>query len=49
MAATNLNGRDVEKMRVKRLAANKKADCAQFLAGSRVVNVVQLVVKVILN
>ena len=35
-----LNGRDVEQMRVKRFAANEEADCAQFLAGSRVVNIV---------
>jgi len=41
--------RDVENVRVKRLAANEQADCAQLLACSRVMYVVQFVVKVILN
>jgi hypothetical protein len=41
--------RDVENVRVKRLAANEQADRAQLLACSRVMHVVQFVVKVILN
>ena len=43
------NGRDVEEVSVKRLAANEQADRAQLLACSRVMHVVQFVVKVILN
>ena len=43
------NRGDVEEVRVKRLATNEEADGAQFLAGSRVMNVVQFVVEVVLN
>ena len=44
-----LNGCDVEQVRVKRFAANEKADVAQLLTGSRVVDVMQFVIEVILN
>ena len=44
-----LNGRDIEQVGVKRLEANEKADVAQLLTGSRVVDVMQLVIEVILN
>ena len=43
------NRRDVEHVRIERLAANEEADGAQFLAGSRIMNVVQFIVEVILN
>ena len=48
-AALGSNGRDVEQVRAERLATNEQADGAQLLAGSRVMDVVQFVVKVILN
>jgi hypothetical protein len=43
-----LNGRDLEQVRIERFAANEQAYGAQLLAGSRVMDVVQLVVKIIL-
>ena len=43
------NGRDIEEVRVERLAANEEADGAQLLPGSRVMNVVQFVVEIVLN
>lgn len=44
-----LDGRDIEQVRIERLAANEEADGAQLVPGPRVMNVVQFVVKVILN